>query len=79
MGVDERRWDRIDRLFEGALERPASDRSAFLTAACRGDHDLERTVHSLLTAAAESGSFWREASRLRSSVWRDALSGADEV
>ncbi|MDX1394308.1 MAG: hypothetical protein R3195_07955 [Gemmatimonadota bacterium] len=76
---DEGRWDRIDRLFARALEQPDSDRSAFLQAACRGDDALERTVRSLLTAAAESGSFWRDASRLRSSVWRDVRSRRDEV
>src|SRR5262245_27654513 len=48
------RWPRVRRLFEAALERPDSERAAFLAAACAGDDDLRREVDALL-AADEAG------------------------
>ncbi|RPJ62142.1 MAG: serine/threonine protein kinase [Acidobacteria bacterium] len=44
-------------LFNEALERPASERAAFLDAACAGDAALRAEVESLLASHDESGSF----------------------
>ena len=44
------RWAQIDQLLEQALERPASERAAFLAAACGADTGLRREVESLLVA-----------------------------
>jgi Tfp pilus assembly protein PilF len=40
--------DRAKNLFLDALDRPAAERRAFLTAACGGDDELRREVESLL-------------------------------
>ena len=42
------RWQDIARLYELALEQPASARDAFVAAACGGDQALRREVESLL-------------------------------
>src|SRR5262245_58463654 len=47
------RWKRIEDIFQGALERPAADRSSYLDQACGGDGDLRAEVESLI--ASESG------------------------
>ena len=44
------RWLRVKALFEAALERPASDRSAFITAAVAGDELLRLDVEALIAA-----------------------------
>jgi Tol biopolymer transport system component len=46
------RWLRVKRLFEAALERPAPERSAFVTAAVAGDDTLRRDVEALIAADA---------------------------
>jgi len=42
------RVDRVEAIFQGALERPPAERSAFLEAACAGDPQLRRAVDRLL-------------------------------
>src|SRR5262245_20375085 len=54
------RWQRIDELYHAALERPASERAAFLLTACDGDEALRREVESLLASDDEAGSFLAE-------------------
>jgi serine/threonine protein kinase len=44
------RWRQIDRLYQAALERDASERGAFLDEACAGDEELRREVESMLAA-----------------------------
>jgi eukaryotic-like serine/threonine-protein kinase len=51
------RWQHIERLFHGALERAPAERSAFLAAACVGDHHLRSEVDSLITAHKSAGDF----------------------
>ena len=41
-------WATVERLYHGALARPADQRAAFLADACSGDDDLRREVESLL-------------------------------
>src|SRR5499426_1835102 len=41
-------WDRIERLWNAALELPQPERAAFLAEACEGDEELRREVESLL-------------------------------
>src|SRR5215213_5784506 len=47
------RWQRINRLFEQALEMPAPRRAAFLDQACEGDDDLRRQIAAMLVADAK--------------------------
>jgi hypothetical protein len=42
------RWQRIEELYNGALERPATERDVFLSQACDGDPDLRSTIEKLL-------------------------------
>ena len=42
------RWERVEELYHGALERDSSERVAFLQAACAGDESLRQEVESLL-------------------------------
>ncbi len=51
------RWQRIDELFQGALEREGSERVAWLAEACGGDDALRGEVEALLSALDEAGSF----------------------
>jgi hypothetical protein len=44
------RWPGVKRLFEAAVERPLSERSAFVSAAVAADETLRRDVESLLAA-----------------------------
>jgi hypothetical protein len=52
------RWTNVQRLFHGALERPAGDeRARFLDSACADDPDLRADVESLLASNDRAGSF----------------------
>src|SRR6516165_1123125 len=42
------RWSLIERLFQGAVDRPPSERTEFLKKACAGDEALRLEVESLL-------------------------------
>ncbi len=55
--MDPQRWQRVDALFEAALERAANQRPGFLEEACDGDLPLRREVESLLAAAGKAGHF----------------------
>jgi serine/threonine protein kinase len=54
---DPARFQRLDALFDTALERPPAERAAFLDAACAGDAGLRREVERLLAADARATSF----------------------
>src|SRR4026208_740410 len=42
-------WQKVDELFEAALEREPKDRAAFLAAACGNDRELRREVEKMLS------------------------------
>ena len=44
------RWRVVERIFQSALDRDASERLGFLDTACAGDGELRREVESLLSA-----------------------------
>ena len=50
-------WEKIDRLFDEALELEPLARAALLDEACAGDDELRREVESLLKASEKVGSF----------------------
>ena len=43
------RWQRVEEVFHGALERPSSERDAYLAQACGSDNEFRREVESLLS------------------------------
>jgi serine/threonine protein kinase len=51
------RWQHIQNLYHGALEREPVERSTFLDKACAGDEALRGEVESLLTHHQQAGSF----------------------
>jgi len=55
--LERERWLKIERLYHGAREREASERSEFLAEACAGDESLRREVESLLAQGEGTGSF----------------------
>lgn len=50
--MSEGRWARVEALFDGALERPEGERTAWLAEACGDDEELRGEVESLLLASA---------------------------
>src|SRR5262245_12922322 len=52
MSADSPRWERIRSVFESALERPASERDAFVAETCSGDKALFEDVTHLLSAGS---------------------------
>ena len=49
-----------ETLFNLALEKPVSERLAFLESACGGDAELRRRVERLLKSHDDPGSFLQE-------------------
>ena len=47
------RWNRIEEIFQSALERPEAEREQYVAQACGGDSELRSEVESLL--ASDSG------------------------
>ncbi len=51
------RWEQIRQVFDGALERPAQDRAAYLRVLCVRDDELRREVETLLRSHDQSNEF----------------------
>ena len=51
------RWHRVKELFQSALQREPSQRTAFLDQACAGDDELQKEVESLIASHEKTGSF----------------------
>ncbi|MEM8600080.1 MAG: tetratricopeptide repeat protein [Bacteroidota bacterium] len=52
------RWQRIEAVFEQALERADAEREAYLATACAEDADLRREVDSLIAAHGKATGFF---------------------
>ena len=50
-------WQKLDRIFDAALDRAPLDRRAFLDEACAGDPSLRKEVEDLLAQDAAAGDF----------------------
>ncbi len=55
--MKDERWQEVERLYHSTLEKPASERSAFLAQACAGDEGLRREVESLLEYEEHAANF----------------------
>ncbi len=51
------RWAKVRDIFEGAVERPAKDRAAYLRVVCARDDELRREVESLIASHDEATDF----------------------
>jgi serine/threonine protein kinase/Tol biopolymer transport system component len=55
--MDPERWREIERIFQAALEHPASQREAFVESGCHGDDALRSEVKALLDRAGSAKNF----------------------
>jgi len=55
--VTPERWARVREIFDGALERPAQDRAAYLRVLCAGDDEIRLDVEGLLASHNSSMDF----------------------
>jgi serine/threonine protein kinase len=51
------RWEKVEQIYNAALERPEAERAAFLGEACGGDEELRRDLESLLGYTQGAGDF----------------------
>lgn len=51
------RWQEIEAVLQGALDRPLGERDSFLDDACAGDEGLKEEANSLISAYDEAGDF----------------------
>jgi serine/threonine protein kinase len=76
--VTPERWVRVREIFDGALERPAKDRAAYLRVLCAGDDDLRRDVESLLASHDTSRDFLETPAVHLSAVLSSTGAGAED-
>ncbi|HKZ79410.1 MAG TPA: protein kinase [Pyrinomonadaceae bacterium] len=50
------RWKKVEEVFESVLERPPSERAAFLESVCQDDLSLRNQVETLLQSLQQAGS-----------------------
>jgi eukaryotic-like serine/threonine-protein kinase len=53
--VSPERWQRIEAVLDGALDRPPAERTAYVAEACGGDAELRADVERLLAAGERTG------------------------
>src|SRR5262245_31781153 len=58
--MDTDRWQRVERLYHGALELEPADRRVYLESACGSDPSLLQEVESLLGREQRTQSFLEE-------------------
>jgi serine/threonine protein kinase len=75
--MEPHRWERIESLFQGALERDPGERSAWLEQACGGDAVLHEEVESLL-ANAEAHLSNPYANPAMAKLWNHIARNADD-
>src|SRR5215218_6605370 len=51
------RWERVERIFEEALEQASAERLLFVARACNGDDDLRRRVEQLIAGDGAAAGF----------------------
>ena len=61
--MDQEHWQRVQKLFESAVEKPPEEISAWLDEVCGDDPTLKGEVEDLLRSDAEAGSFIETAIR----------------
>ena len=70
------RWAQIRQVFDGAIERPAKDRAAYLRVLCARDEELRQEVETLLRSSEQAGEFLETpAAQLSQYVFRDPSRG----
>src|SRR5687768_14711155 len=68
------RWQKIEQVFDAALQRTPEDRASFLQQICAGDEALYSDVRSLLTSYGNDDSFFEDsASALAAEMFGDMV------
>src|SRR5687768_14043409 len=57
--MDADRWQRLNELFHGVVDRAAGERHAWLERSCAGDHSLVAEVERLVRAHERASGFIR--------------------
>lgn len=68
------RWQQIEEIFQAALERPHSERPAFLVQMCKGDEELRGQVERLLQSDEEAGDFMASRAQVTVDVYETQMS-----
>jgi serine/threonine protein kinase len=55
--LESTRWEKLDELFNAALERGADGRAAYVVAACAGDDELRQELEDMLAHHERANSF----------------------
>ncbi len=58
--MEAKSWQRLEEIFERALELPEAERAAYIDEASAGDSSLRKELEALLSAHQDSGSFLEE-------------------
>src|SRR5688572_33142733 len=68
------RWQKIEQVFDAALQRTPEDRASFLQQICAGDEALYSDVKSLLASYGNDDSFFEDsASALAAEMFGDMV------
>lgn len=71
--MEEQRLQKVDEVFQAALELPPECRPGFLESACENDNELRVEVESLLSAHEEAGNFIEDsASDIAASLFEES-------
>ena len=68
------RWQEVEDVLQGALDRPSQERALFLDKACAGDDQLKEEATSLINAYDDAGDFIEQPAIARDAL---VLAGAD--
>ena len=60
MNMDPDRWQKIEQIYNAAIELEPDRREAWLAEACAGDESLRKEVEALLQSNSEDGCFMKE-------------------
>jgi serine/threonine-protein kinase len=74
--TDSRRWERLSKLFEEALDQPTAERAAWLENACPDDPELRTEVSRMLSAHLRTGLLDRSIAPLEDEDLQGRLSQA---
>jgi eukaryotic-like serine/threonine-protein kinase len=55
--LNSKRWEKLDELFQAALDRGADGRPAYVAEACAGDDELRQELESMLSHHEQANSF----------------------
>jgi len=72
-------WERVESLYESALELPPAEREAWLAANCGADPELRRELDSLLSFAPAAEGFFHRLRRTVDSVIDDIVPAAPDA